>query len=319
MPAPRDPAMLARAARMYYLQNRSQEEIAGAIGVSRSNVSRVLRAARDAGIVEIRIHDPMARDARLERALRERFGLRTAMVAVVGQHQDALTATGDLAAEWLRERLPAVSSVALSWGSSVEAMVESPGLDEAFPDVEVLPLVGGFSGVNAHQSANALIRTLAGRIGGRHRPLLAPAVVHSAANRDTLLSEPVIGEVLRAATKADVAVIGIGDVEHGASASIVDAMALSPEEAAAFAAAGAVGDACTRFFDAAGRTVASPADGRVISIELAALRTIPAVLAVAVGARKIRAVHAALTGGLADVVVVDDDLARGVLAVDEPR
>ena len=51
MPAPRESAMLARAARMYYLENRPQSDIARELGVSRSNVSRILTAAREAGVL----------------------------------------------------------------------------------------------------------------------------------------------------------------------------------------------------------------------------------------------------------------------------
>ena len=52
--------MLA-AARLYYLENRSQSEVARVLSVSPSSVSRILTAARDQGLVEIRIHDPESR------------------------------------------------------------------------------------------------------------------------------------------------------------------------------------------------------------------------------------------------------------------
>ena len=58
MPAPRDTAVIVRAARLYYEQGRSQTEVAAELGLSRSNVSRILTQARDRGIVEISIHDP---------------------------------------------------------------------------------------------------------------------------------------------------------------------------------------------------------------------------------------------------------------------
>src|SRR5699024_9372085 len=73
MPAPRDTAVVVRAARLYYEQGRSQTEVAQELGLSRSNVSRILTQARDRGIVEITIHDPEGpprRDEVLEAALR---------------------------------------------------------------------------------------------------------------------------------------------------------------------------------------------------------------------------------------------------------
>ena len=58
MPAPRDTALVVRAARLYHEQGRSQTEVAKELGLSRSNVSRILSQARERGIVEITIHDP---------------------------------------------------------------------------------------------------------------------------------------------------------------------------------------------------------------------------------------------------------------------
>ncbi len=46
---------------MYFLDGRSQDDIARVIGTSRSNVSRMLTAARAQGVVEIRVHGQIAR------------------------------------------------------------------------------------------------------------------------------------------------------------------------------------------------------------------------------------------------------------------
>ena len=81
MPAPRDRSALVKAARMYFLDGQSQDEVARALGTSRSNVSRMLSAARAQGIVEIRVHDQTVRSAELEQALKERYGLAHVRVA----------------------------------------------------------------------------------------------------------------------------------------------------------------------------------------------------------------------------------------------
>ena len=63
MPTPRTPETLLAAARLYYLQGRSQAEVAQALGTSRSNVSRMLAEAQRQGIVEIKINDPGGRSS----------------------------------------------------------------------------------------------------------------------------------------------------------------------------------------------------------------------------------------------------------------
>ena len=81
MPTPRTPETLLAAARLYYVQGRSQAEVAEALGTSRSNVSRMLAEAQRQGIVEIRVNDPGGRVHELEEQVRQQFGLRDVRIA----------------------------------------------------------------------------------------------------------------------------------------------------------------------------------------------------------------------------------------------
>ena len=93
MPPARDPSLLAKAARLYFVEDRSQDDIAARLGTTRSNVSRMLKQARDLGIVEIRIVDPAGRDQELEAALRARFGLVDARVLEATPESDVAHVT----------------------------------------------------------------------------------------------------------------------------------------------------------------------------------------------------------------------------------
>ncbi len=319
MPHPRDNSMLVRAATLYYIDGLSQAEVADRIGVTRSNVSRVLSDARRLGIVEIHVHDPFGRADDLERRMRERYGLRECLVAPTGSLDAALSRVGTLGASWLVDHLPPRGAIAVSWGAAVQSLVDAVSTTESHPDLEVLPLVGGLSNVDSTRDANVLVRSLAARLGSSHRRLYAPAVVESITTRDAILGEPAIGEVLRAAEKASIAIVGIGSAGTGASSAIVDSMHLNHADHAAFEAAGAVGDCCTRFFDRDGAPVRSLVDDRVIAIDLPELLKIPTVLGVAAGRFKAPGVHAALTGGFFDVLAIDSELAEELLILPARR
>ena len=77
--AARDPAV--RAAWLYYVEGLTQEAIAGAMGVSRAKVIRLLAAARDNGVVRIRIDGKGGEQIALERRLIGALGLAEAVVA----------------------------------------------------------------------------------------------------------------------------------------------------------------------------------------------------------------------------------------------
>lgn len=312
MPAPRDRVALAKAARMYFLDGRSQDDVARALGTSRSNVSRMLSAARAQGIVEIRVHDQTTRAVELEQSLRECFGLAHVRVAAFRPGADVVAGAGDLAAQWLGESLRDGLVVGLSWGTSLQGMVEAFAVDQPH-GVEVVPLVGGLSTTESLVACQELVRELAGRLGATYRYLHGPALLRSEAARDALLAEPAIEDVLARARAADIAMVGIGTAGRGSSTQVLDGLGLSPVERAAFLAAGPVGDVCCRFFDAQGDPVRGVAHDRVLGVDLDELRAIPTVIGVATGVDKVPGVLGALRGGLLDGLVADAGLALALL------
>jgi DNA-binding transcriptional regulator LsrR (DeoR family) len=315
MPAPRDRSALIKAARMYFLDGRGQDDIARVLGTSRSNVSRMLSAARAQGIVEIRVHDQVARAVELEQALRERFGLTQVRVAAFSPGADVQAAAGELGAQWLDESLQDGQVLGLSWGTSLQAVVDAVSVDQP-RSVELVPLVGGLSMVETLVTGQELVRELASRLGASYQYLHGPALLQSQTARDALLAEPTISEALARARSADVALVGIGAVGIGSSNQMIDGLSLTAAERKAFLAQGPVGDTCCRFFDANGEPIRGVVHDRVLAIELGELRQIPTVIGVATGAVKAPGVLGALRGGLINGLITDASLAHSVLTSD---
>src|SRR6185503_18399307 len=72
---------LAEVAGLYYLGRLDQHEVAARIGVSRSTVSRMLTRALDTGIVEIRVHRPVAMHGELQSLALRQFPVRDAVIS----------------------------------------------------------------------------------------------------------------------------------------------------------------------------------------------------------------------------------------------
>jgi DNA-binding transcriptional regulator LsrR (DeoR family) len=315
MPPLRNPELLAKAARLYFLDDRSQDDVAAILGTTRSNVSRMLKQARDLGIVQIRVVDPAERQQELEAALRNRFGLVDARVLEVTPETDVLSGVGRLAVRWLDETLRDGQVVALSWGQTLQAVVRAvDGLSRR--NVEVVQLVGGLSALDSALTGQELVHELSERMGARHRYLHAPALFGSAEALAMMLREQAIADALAAAKAADVAVVGIGATGLGSSRALIDALALSPAQRADFDAAGAVGDVCARFYDLSGREVRGVVGERVLAVTLDDLRAIPVVAGVAAGPEKALGILGALRGRIIDVLVCDQAAARSVLSLD---
>ena len=64
----RNNELLLRVARLYHVQSETMDAIAHQLGVSRSTVSRLLKEARDRGLVRVSIVDPERPMSRLAAA-----------------------------------------------------------------------------------------------------------------------------------------------------------------------------------------------------------------------------------------------------------
>lgn len=316
MPNPRDPAMLLAAARLYYLQGRSQAEVAQALGTSRSNVSRMLSEALRQSIVEIRINDPEGRVHELEDELRSTFGLNQVRVShtrlVPGLRVE--DAVGTQAARLLLDELKDTMTVALSWGHALQAMVYATTADQEFHRLTLVQMVGGLSSISNEISGQELVRELAVRLGAEYRFLHAPATLESKTSRDALQSESSIASALDDAGRADIAFVGIGTPTHGSSAAILDSLHLDRAAMDAFWAEGPVGDVAARYYNAQGAPIRGEVDDRVLGIDLDGLLEIPNVVGVASGRAKTPGVLGALRGRIIDSLVCDEALARSVLS-----
>ncbi len=317
-----DPAycdMLADVADMYYLQDKTQSEIAETIGLSRVKVYRLLKEAREAGVVEITIHRSRARNDRLECELRERFNLVDALVLDTRglEPADVWRGIGEITARYIEARLKDSSTVAVCLGRTTYEVVRAfrPGLHN---NVRVAQALGSISFAAHDMDSGTLARLLAGKLGGEVLYLPSPMVADSAEAANVLRRQPAIERTLAAAREADLALLGIGNFDPERS-SLIAAAALSPELQARLLADGAVGDIAGLMFTQEGQPHPHELGERIIGLSLDELRHIPTVVAVALGVAKAAAILGALRTGVVNVLCTDDGAANEILRMDEAR
>ena len=69
------------AARLYYMSDYSQQDIATRLGVSRPTVSRLLQHAKEQGYVQISIVDPLEDLDALGEGVKKKYGLEQVLVS----------------------------------------------------------------------------------------------------------------------------------------------------------------------------------------------------------------------------------------------
>jgi len=309
--------LLAQVASLYYEDNLTQAEISRQLGTSRATVSRLLREARDVGVVEITVHYPWKTDSETEHNLIARFHLRQARVLVGrGQpYEEILHGLGVLAARYVEGILAEDTILGISWGTAVYSTVQALRPDRGLP-ITVVQMIGAVGTGDSRIDGPDLARLLANIYGGEYRYFHAPLIVEEAHVREMLLQEPRIRETLSLARRADIALVGIGSLVPEV-ASLLRAGYLDREALARLRAQGAVGDVCARHYDAQGRVLDIELNQRIVGIELETLHVIEQVIGVAGGEAKAEAILSALRGGHVNVLVIDDAAAWKVLELDQ--
>lgn len=317
MATARDRALVVKVARMYYEQDMSQDQIARAMLTSRSNVSRILSVAKKRGIVEFRIVETAKRDTELEQMLVNRFGLMNALVAKVPAGTSDYKAVGQLAATHFLTHLKPRVKVAISWGRSLQAMVNELEEDQR-PDVTLIPLMGGMTATPSSLNGETLIRSLAGKLKAEFQVLHAPTIVQSPDVKLALMQEPSVKSVIDAAKTADVAFVGIGAKDATSSSYILQAAGLNTAEFPDFFNRLA-GDVAGRFYDFDGKVIDTRLESRTVGIDLADLRKIKRVVGVAAGEDKTLGILAALRGKLISELVTSSSCALRLLGMADDK
>jgi DNA-binding transcriptional regulator LsrR (DeoR family) len=307
----RETELILQAARLYYEQELSQDEVAAKLNTSRSNVSRMLTAARHLGYVEIRVIAPTSRHDYLAQQLIEKLGIDDIQVIAPDRNDLALNAVGRAAAQSLQKGLRPNQTIAISWGRGLEATVVNCRKDN-IPGIRVTQLMGSLSNVITSVSAEEVGRSLARNLNADFIPFNAPVVVSNQKTRDSLMQEPAVARTLNIARKADVALVGIGSVGSTSSELLVEEFGLTKSERES-TFKNMAGDIAARFFNSQGKILSSVIDSRVIGLTLDEVRKIPKVIGVATGADKVMGVIGAARSKLVDLLIIDLACANAIL------
>lgn len=299
----------ADVARRYYLGGESKVDIAADLGLSRFKVARLLDLANEAGLVRIEIVEPVEEQVlALAARVKERWGLLECwVVRGPGRGTDDV---GRMAAELLAQLLGPEDVLGLPWSRSVHAMVDAL---THLPAVPIVQLSGAIATGPLDSSTVDIVRRASRIAGGGRQVFFAPLVMPDKEGADAVRRDPAVRDTLAAASSVTVAMVGVGGWAADSS-TIYDAV--DEETRQQVQEAGAVGEIAGVFFDDHGRPVETSLTGRIISLSDADLRHIPTVLSSVRHVDRVPALAAALGAGLVNALVVTDEVAEALLAVD---
>lgn len=305
--------LLMKASELYYYSRLSQGEIGRKLGVSSPTVSRMLREAMDRGIIEVKIRDTLTRARKTEEELKLRFGLEDAVVIEVpsGTEQSLRRQLlGRKGGQLLPNFCTRGSTVGIGCGITMYEFVQSLDPSRRFPDLHIVPLMGGWGKEEAERETNRLASMMGRILGCSFSYLLAPAIVSSKDVRNLLLREPQILQTTRLWNSVDTAFFTIGPELREEHYPYIPGEFLSMEEGRR---TGGVGDILGRIIDDQGRETKFAYNDQLVSIPLEILKKIPRRVGMGGGPQKYRGIRGALTGHLLTVLITDSETANYLL------
>ena len=278
---------LAYVARRYYLEDQRQSDIAQELGVSRPLISRMLSEARELGIVEITIHEPGARTARLLERLRLSSSIRGGVLVEDGKDNDATNQALSQGAVELLGQLGA-RRLGVGWGYLIGQLVtwleEHPQPDSAVTDI--CPLVGNASIPARNYQSNENVRLMAQQLGATPHFLYLPALPESLEEKQVLCSTEVYRQTHQQWERLDTALVNIGDYPS------------SPDFASLVRYGGLLQQQRLIYYFNEGGTVIQSEQDFAIQIPLETLKRCPNIIGVCSANTSAKALGGALKSGL---------------------
>lgn len=289
--------LMHAAAVLYFEKHATQAEVAARLGVSQATVSRLLSEARRRGMVLTEVLPVPGGQDGLEARVAERLRLRRVHIFPDTAPEVLGAGMGPaLSAALVDAALTQGDVVLLSSGKTcyTAARTDLPAL----PGVTVAPTVGGLLEPQPWYQTNEMTRELAARVSGQPAFLYAPALP-SPQLLASLLEDPAIATVVDMWGRARCAILGVG-------APPTSGRSL-PHFAAEHTSSlvHAVGDICSRFYDAEGQEISFPGSDSMLSTSFEVLRAIPTTIAVAVGRDKVVGLVAGARAQLFTCLVTD--------------
>jgi DNA-binding transcriptional regulator LsrR (DeoR family) len=301
----------ARAGWLYYIAGNTQDEIAKKLGVSRQSAQRLVSLSISERLIKVRLDHPLANCLELANRLREKFHLQ--VVEVVPSDPQSLSDTlgiAEAAASELERSFDSQHPIiaAVGTGRALRAMAEQVSPMDC-PQHKVVSLVG-----NIAPDGSASMFDAASRIGDRVRapyyPMPLPVIAQTVHEKNLLMAQKSLRNIVDLAEQADVTIVGIGTVD--AEAALLRDGFVKPEEIRSLVRAGAVGEITGWAFDAEGNLIEGLTNDRVLSVPLS--RAVKRkVIGIAMAAPRLRAIRGALAGKLINGLITNETMAASLL------
>ncbi len=303
--------LIIDASVLYYLEGKTQSQIANELFLSRPKVSRLLKKARELQIVDITINYQNDDIERLQGEVRRQFNVPNVIVSkTLTDKTETLREVAKAAAKELAMYLRDDMTLGISWGKHVR-MAASYLKEHEYQNMQIVELFGAVSYDIDQNDMLSIGRTISSKLNGRLYPLPSPIYINDEGARKAIMETPLIKNTLRKINECDLILSGIGAIDSESMQTLWDSY-VEADMKDQIISGGGVGFILAHFFDRNGEFLDIHVNECVVGIETDTIRT-KRIFAIASGRKKAKAIYAALKGGLINTIVSDEETLQTVM------
>ncbi|CNE27930.1 sugar-binding transcriptional regulator [Yersinia mollaretii] len=310
-----DLRLMVKIAQMYYEQDFTQAEIARALGIYRTSISRMLKKVREQGIVTISINYNYNENLLLEQQLKSRFKLREAIVVSSEEDQSPehqLILMAKHCCALLNRIIENGDILGFSWGSAIATLVEQMETSPVSRQLTCIPMVGGPSGkLESRYHVNTLVYSAAMKLKGESLLIDFPAILEKSVIRDGIVQSQHYRAIADYWQRLDIAIFGIGS--PNISGNSTWGAFYGSDVIDHFNDRQVAGDICSRFYDLQGNPVETYISDKTITIELEKIKKARYSIGIAHSHEKISGIIGAIKGKYINSLVTTKETAEEIL------
>ncbi len=308
-----DLGIISQVAHMYYNLNMLQPEIAKRLYFSRPKICRMLKKARELGVVEIKVKRYLDRMPSLEQKMQSVFGLKEAVVLTNGEADAEETMEGltNYAALLVVDLLRDGCTIGITGGETVRRTVRKLP-KAACANIHVVQVIGASANQYIPGEARELVNHISTLQSGNGHYLNMPLYIDDLYAKEILLKDPTVRDVFNYMKDLDIVLTGIGSFDTGGVMPTWFGY-MTQKHREELERLGAAGSICAQYFDKDGVILDCEWNRKCVAISMEDLKRTKLTVAVATGESKINSILGALRGHYVDILITDANTASRVI------
>jgi deoxyribonucleoside regulator len=315
--------LVLKAAYLFYIQNKTQTEIAQILGVSIATVSRLIKKAIKEKIIQFVITDPYLECIEMEAKIKKTFGLKDVVIAPIldlnlddpycSENDDNARKLVALeGARYIQRIITEDDIFGISWGKTMYYLIHYL-LPSQKVNTTFVTLHGSVDSIEHEQDVRTLVARMAMSFGGKKYSLLAESLMSNSRLVNSIKKEKNISKVFEIYNKLTISVCGIGSFYPQETSVMATSGYLTPSELQELRSQDVAGDMIMRFFDKEGKECETSLKNRTLAIDWDIFKKIKTKIVVAAGPYKTQTILCALKSNLIDVLITDYYLGKSLL------